>query len=204
MNLYSTEGDYASAAVCLGYLASQLAHSKWSSAEAKIMGMHMRCLKMLNRKDDYVKAGLGLLAKSADSRKVHTMRENSHERQASAQSACTPVSWLDDASTDSEALIKELVNYSHQLPYEVTVPMKRYFADIGYDRHITLMDDRDGFQLAVRLRHVLGANDLLVDSIEAHLLQPEENQGKEIWLRAAQPLVLTSNQTSHWLHSHVC
>ena len=80
LTLNSELGDFAAAAMYFGRMASLFAETRWNTVETTMLKMYAQCLKKLNRKDEYLRTLLDLLAKSAASKKsVQTAPKTSSE-----------------------------------------------------------------------------------------------------------------------------
>jgi hypothetical protein len=178
-----------------GRMASLFAESRWNTVEATMLKMHARCLKKLNRKDEYVRTLLDLLAKSASSR----MAFKSASKRASAdQTSHRPSDWLNDDKVETTDIFYELVEYSQQLPYDVTVQMTKYFGDISVEPYVRHYDDKDGFQLRLQFRHLL-EDEIEVRAAKVRLIDTVSAQGKDIWLETTEPIQLKRGLNRMWL-----
>ncbi|KAF2261681.1 TMEM1 family protein-like protein [Lojkania enalia] len=187
-------GDFAAAAMYFGRMASLFAETRWNFVEATMLRMYAQCLKKLNRKDEYVRTLLDLLAKSAASRKtIRTFVSNAIGGSKS---------WLDDDKVDTAGLFEELIDFSRQLPYDVSVPMGKYFGDIVVEPYVRHFDDKDGFQLRLQFRHVL-EDDVEIKQAKVRLTSATSAQGKDIWLESSDPIQLNKGVCRMWLGSNV-
>lgn len=159
-----------------------------------MLKMYAQCLKKLNRKDEYVRVLLDLLAKSASNRKPSlslTMRRASLH---------TP--WIDDDRLDTTGILQELVTFSEELPYDVPAPMSRYFSDVVADPHIQHYPDQDGFQMKLSFRHLL-EDDIDIDKAKIRLVSMGAGENRDIWLETKEKLEMKQGHTTTWLHSDV-
>lgn len=164
-----------------------------------MLKMHAQCLKKLNRKDEYVRTLLDLLAKSAASR----MSFQTTSRRADANDISDmPRDWLNDEKVDTSGIFNELIEYSQQLPYDVTVPMPKYFGDISIEPYVCHYDDRDGFQLRLQFRHIL-EDEIEIKAAKVRLVSAESSQGKEIWLESTDSTQLKKGLVRLWLGCNV-
>lgn len=192
---YSELGDFAAAAMYFGRMASLFAESRWNTVETTMLKMYARCLKKLNRKDEYVRTLLDLLAKSAATRMSF---KTSSKRDSTNQLADMPPDWLNDDKVDTAGVFDELTNYSQQLPYDVTVQMSKYFGDISVEPYVRHYDDKDGFQLRLQFRHVL-EDEVEIRAVKVSLISANSTQGKEIWLENSEPTQLKKGLSRVWL-----
>jgi hypothetical protein len=180
-----------------GRMASLFAESRWNTVETTMLKMHAHCLKKLNRKDEYVRTLLDLLAKSAASR----MSFKTTSRRADAISD-VPRDWLNDDKVDTSGIFNELVEFSQQLPYDVTVQMPKYFGDISVEPYVRHYDDKDGFQLRLQFRHIL-EDEVEIKAAKVRLVSTDSTQGKDIWLESSNPMRLKKGLTRIWLDCNV-
>lgn len=178
-----------------GRMASLFAESRWNTVETTMLKMYARCLKKLNRKDEYVRTLLDLLAKSAASR----MSFKPSPKQASADEASDiHRDWLNDDKVDTTGVFHELIEYSQQLPYDVTVQMPKYFGDISVEPYVRHYDDKDGFQLRLHFRHLL-EDEVEIRAAKVRLVSANSTQRKEIWLENTEPTQLKKGLSRMWL-----
>lgn len=195
--------NYATAAGYLGRVAAKFAEGRWSIVEGRVLQMHMECLKMLNRRDDCLRVGLGLLAKSADARKTPAGHTPAGDWRGQMQELQAAKSWLKDSKLDSEALLKDMAEYSHQLTYDMVTPLNRYFADFEGDRRIEQLQDQDGFQIGITIRQLVADEKITVDFMEARLISAEDGQSREITLRSTEPVQVNFSKTRVCLKGNV-
>lgn len=195
-------GDFAAASAYFGRMASQsslFAESRWNTVETTMLKMHARCLKKLNRKDEYVRTLLDLLAKSAASRMAF---RPSSKRVESTDASKFPHDWLNDDKVDTTGAFQELVNYSQQLPYDVTVKMPKYFSDISVEPHVRHYEDKDGFQLRLQFRHLL-EDEIEIRAAKVRLINTAQAPGKELWLENTEATQLKKGLNRMWLGCNI-
>ncbi|KAF1961105.1 hypothetical protein CC80DRAFT_436652 [Byssothecium circinans] len=192
-------GDFAAAAMYFGRMASLFAETRWNTVETTMLKMYAQCLKKLNRKDEYLRTLLDLLAKSAASKKsIHTASKTSSEDAPNS----LPKDWLDDDKVDTTGALEDLVNYSQQLTYDMPVPMVKYFNDIVVEPYVRHFDAKDGFQLRLQFRHVL-EDEIEIDQVKVRLINAIHVQGKDIWLESLEPVRVKKGVCKIWVDSNV-
>ncbi|KAF2688814.1 TMEM1 family protein-like protein [Lentithecium fluviatile CBS 122367] len=191
-------GDYAAAAMYFGRMASLFAETRWNTVETTMLKMYAQCLKKLNRRDEYVRTLLDLLAKSAASRL--SIRPSS-KRANAVDTSQMPNDWLNDDNVDTTGVFAQLIHYSQQLPYDKNAPMAKYFSDIVVEPYVRHFDDKDGFQLRLQFRHIL-EDDIELDQARVRLISATSAQGKEIWLESSVPIKVTKGLCRVWLSSN--
>lgn len=177
-------------------MANMYGDTRWNFVEATMLRMHSQCLRKLNRKDEYVRTLLDLLAKSAASRK--SLRTKSPRMALSEPSSV----WLNDDQVDTTGLFTELIAFSEQLPKDRMVPMTKYFDDINVEPYVRHFEDKDGFQLRLQFRHIL-EDEIEVRRARVHLISADSAQGKDMWLESTEPLRLKNGLHRSWLASNV-
>lgn len=182
-----------------GRMASYFAESRWNTVETTMLKMHARCLKKLNRKDEYVRTVLDLLAKSAASRMAF---KNSVKRASTTDADDIPRDWLNDDKVDTTDVFHELISYSQQLPYDVTVQMPKYFGDISVEPYVRHYDDKDGFQLRLQFRHHL-EDEIEIRAAKIRLVSAVSNQAKDIWLEETGAIQLKRGLNRMWIGCNV-
>ncbi|KAL5375550.1 hypothetical protein DPSP01_011131 [Paraphaeosphaeria sporulosa] len=192
-------GDFAAAAMYFGRMASTFGESGWNTVETTMLKVYARCLKKLNRKDEFVRTLLEVLAKSAASKR--SMR--AHKSGASSTEAFqTPKDWFNDDQVNTAGIFSELVDYSQQLPYDVNVQMAKYFNDIVVEPYVRHFDGKDGFQLRLQFRNLL-EDEVEFDMAKIRLIDAVSAQGKDIWLQSTEAAHVAKGVCRVWLSSNV-
>jgi hypothetical protein len=182
-----------------GRMASLFAESRWNTVETTMLKMYAQCLKKLNRKDEYVRTLLDILAKSAGNK---IASRTSSKRASTLKLPPASVDWLDDDNVDTNGVFEELVSFSEQLPYDLNAPMTKYFGDIVVEPYVRHFDDKDGFQLRLQFRHVL-EDEIELRKVKIRLVSATPGQGKDIWLESEAAIQLRKGLCRTWLSSNV-
>ena len=161
-----------------------------------MLKMHARCLKKLNRKDEYVRTVLDLLSKSSASRMAS--KSSSKRIDATGDSH----EWLNDDNVDTTDVLHEIVGYSQQLPYDVTVQMAKYFSDISVEPYVRHYEDKDGFQLRLQFRHLL-EDEIEIRAAKIRLVSSVSNQAKDVWLEETGTIQLKKGLNRMWIGCNV-
>jgi trafficking protein particle complex subunit 10 len=188
------DGDFTGAAILFGRITPFYAERQWSLIEAHLLNMHAQCLKKLHRRDDYVRMLLNLLSKCVAQRKA--------SRQLRLRLTRSTDPWLSEESIDDEGIITEVLAQSEELPYELTVPMEHYFAEITVDPFIRHFPDTDGFQVRVKFRHLLN-EPMTFQKVKLLLRSVTSGIGHEIWLESEDPVEVKSGAAAIVLSSHI-
>ena len=158
--------------------------------------MYAASLKIMNRKDDYVRVVLSLLAKKKG------LFPALSEESLVGKRPRAEFPWVDEDMMPSPEAFNDVCSYSDQLPYDIQTPLDQYFRISHLDQHIILSDDKDGFSLQITVRPCLqGA--LPRASVSLCLYGTGESEGSELWLRSHPQIALTSPSTQVALTSNV-
>lgn len=164
-----------------------------------MLKMYAQCLMKLNRKDEYIRTLLDILAKSAAHRKL---KRAPNKRISSLGASTASKVWLDDDKVDTVGVFEELLDFSEQLPYDVTVSMTKFFGDISVEPYVRHFEEKDGFQLRLQFKHVL-EDEIEVRRAKVRLISAVGSQGKDIWLESSESLGLKNGLCRMWLDSNV-
>lgn len=169
--LKSQQGDYGYAVSYFQHVLPLYAADGWSLMEDDALRMHAKCLKALNRREEYVTTLLALVVKACG--------------RAKAPKLWTRESKSIDEVVNVAGVLPELVAFSETLDADITNPAKQFFSDIRLDREVMHHEDKDGFALRLRLRHLLD-DEIELDQVSARLVHFED-QNQEIWLADSRP-----------------
>ncbi|KAK4539295.1 hypothetical protein LTR36_000821 [Oleoguttula mirabilis] len=172
------QGEYEAAESFLKHLLPSYATEGWSAMEVEILDVYAECLKVLGRREDYVKTVLDVLAKSCQrkmTRKVLALR--------------LPLNDFDDDDVDATGMLRDLVHYSKGLEREVTRPTEGYFTELEVEKEVKHFEDRDGFSLHLRIQHLLD-DEIELDAVSTRLVSVAD-PSQEIWLVSGGSVMLT-------------
>ncbi|OGM46833.1 TMEM1 family protein [Aspergillus bombycis] len=178
------QSDYGAAASYFHQITPFYGSKQWTVLEGVMLEMYARCLKELQRSEEYVRMSLRLLAKFA-----------SHKQ----SSLSTRQKTLDASSIFAEEelisqYVEDLFEASGALQKEVTAPLTDFFADLHVNPAIILYKDKDGFQLQLSLRFLLGKR-IEVDSMKIRLVGTGGSQSNEHWLELPSKTTIKSSST---------
>ena len=165
--------------------------------------MYAICLKELKRDGEYINAILQLLAKAVEKEKRLISRRGGRDMTTSGRNidleseGC--FSW---GVVDTGGYVRDLATLSRELSFEIAVPMSRYFGDIYVEPYPRHLPDRDGFQLQLRIRHIL-KDDLEIQGAKVRIVGITGGQGREIWLESAGGFVMKHGLSRVWVESSV-
>lgn len=204
-------GDFRAAAMYFGSMAgitnkgspdanlSLFAKSRWNTVVTTMLKMYARCLKKLNRKDEYIRTLLDLLARSSASR---ISLSSSSKRAGNNGVSSMPHDWLNDDIVDTTGVLDEVVSYSQQLPYDVSVQMGDYFTDIVVEPYLRHYEDRDGIQLRLQFRHIL-EDEIEIRAAKVRLVSANSTIAKDIWLETSEATTIKKGLLRMWVGCNV-
>lgn len=183
-------------------MAPVFAQDRWTRVEMMMLKMYAKCLKKVQRKDDYATTLLDILARSAAKQRASATRFPLGQRGPVGRSMGIDT-WLDDDKIGTSGYLTELLLSLEESARSISVPMTDFFGDILVEPYIRHYDDKDGFQLRVQFRHLL-EDPLPVETVKVHLLSASANAGRDIWLENVTPFELRQGLARLWLDSNVC
>ena len=170
-------GDMVGAAGFFARITPLYAERQWYLIEESLLKLHAQCLKTLHRRDDYIQILLRILENSVNrQRSSLASTRGSHKAMVGAQRR--PHSVL-----DTDGLIEELSLAAKDLPYELTVSMFTLFDKVVVEPYIHHFDDKDGFSILIKFRHLLPEN-IMFDIVKLQMSNYGEAQRQEIVLVA--------------------
>ncbi|KAH0559500.1 hypothetical protein GP486_003985 [Trichoglossum hirsutum] len=196
-------GDYATAAAYFHRMAPFYAEEGWSLVETSMLVMYARCLKEMRRNEEYIDVALKLLAKAvAREKRLVSRRRGGDTGMFGRDLGFEPNDCFDGRVVATRGYVQDLASLSKELSLEITVQMSRYFDDIYVEPYPRHPSDRDGFQLQLRMRHLL-EDDLEVQSARVRIVGATGGQGREIWLESSSRFVLKKRGLSRvWVGSN--
>ncbi|KAI9674321.1 MAG: hypothetical protein M1829_003722 [Trizodia sp. TS-e1964] len=183
-------GDIATAASYYSRMVPFYAESNWSSIETSMLRMYARCVKKLERKDEYIHTLLKLLEKAAASKAGRLINENL----ASLRS----YGWFGGDNQDIQDCVSDLLATSAEMPHETTVPMANYFGDLEVEPYPRHFPNKDGFQLLLKVLHLL-PSDLKIQNIKVRIVSTFPGHSREIWLENEEVQTLKPGVMRIWV-----
>lgn len=161
----------------------------WGLIETTLLGMYAKCLKEMDRKEEYVKVLMKLLANSSSAERARL-----HRRGIGAldDDPVEKQDTLDNFILEEEAAVTGYVNniveLSKDIPKEISAPMSHFWSDIVVDPYPRHLDDRDGFEVMVKMRYLL-KEDMEVQKIRVRIVNTI-GQVKEVWMETQEPTMM--------------
>lgn len=194
--LISQMGDYAQAATLFQNSSASYLQTNWTYVHAEMLRVYAQCLRHLHRKDEYMRVMLGLLGKIVHCERPRTLPITNPSRVDD-----TPA-WFDDGSIDVGGILEDLTSFSKDLPYNYVATLADFFHDTKVLPEVIHYEDKDGFALDVRFRHLLH-DSLQLDRVRLRLSHSRE-VGQELWLESNGPTTIERGFVTLRLHSNVC
>jgi hypothetical protein len=149
-------------------------------------------LKELNRNEDYVRMMLKLLAQFA------TYSQSKLSSRQKSLSIPTSIAQQEQLS----GYVADLFEGAKGLQKDVTASLADFFADLQVDPAIRLYDDKDGFQIQLSLRFLLGP-EINIDSVKVRLVSASSSQHVEHWIEGSANFTIKSSTTKILIDSSV-
>ncbi|KAJ6109495.1 hypothetical protein N7486_001730 [Penicillium sp. IBT 16267x] len=178
------QADYETAASYFHQMAPFYGSKNWTVLEGSMLELYARCLKELKLHEDYVRMVLKLLSKFAS----YSQSQLSDRQRALS----TPTSILEQEQLSG--YVSDLFQGLGCLQKDVTTPLVDFFADLHVDPAIRLYEDKDGFQIQMQLRFLLGPQ-IEIDSIKVRLVSASPSQNAEHWIEGSTNFVIKSTKT---------
>ncbi|KAJ5332494.1 TRAPP II complex TRAPPC10 [Penicillium brevicompactum] len=176
--------DYESAASYFHRMAPFYGTKNWVILEGSMLELHARCLKELQRNEDYVRMMIRLLSKFA----TYAQAQLSIRQKALAGSIPSMEQEI------LEAHVSDLFKASGALQKDMSASLTDFFADLHVNPAIRLYDNQDGFQVELSLRFLLGQQ-VEIDNLKLRLVSANSSQHSEYWIESRDKLVVKSSST---------
>ncbi|PNS13887.1 hypothetical protein CAC42_1378 [Sphaceloma murrayae] len=131
-------GDYSRAAQIFQKLVSKYTGRKWTAIGAEMLDVYTNCLKVLNRKDEYVRISLSLLPRA---------HKNRDSRSTSKSDP--------DVHHPKDIRLAELVDFFNDVTSPFKAAFDDLFSDLRIETQIHHFDDRDGFSIDISFHNDL-------------------------------------------------
>ncbi|KAL8964391.1 MAG: hypothetical protein Q9183_004482, partial [Haloplaca sp. 2 TL-2023] len=153
----------------------QLSHfyhnNDWARLEMPMLDMYAQCLQQLDRKLDFCRIGLQILAKS-------TRRPESLLHVSGGP--------LHADSEEMGHYLADVVEASKSLQRSISAPLQKHFGRILLGPCIRHFDDRDGFHMTLSLQNLMPVS-VMAEEIRVKLVNVDNDQRSDIWLKTGDP-----------------
>ncbi|KAK1985254.1 hypothetical protein LZ30DRAFT_709038 [Colletotrichum cereale] len=175
-------GEYGPAASYFYMTTPFFGESSWSLLELSMLVMYSRCLKELQRKDEFVRVGLKLLTKAAAAE-----NEKLQRRKQLSLGARPEVQYPDKSAI--AGFLDDVLSAAKTLSNEVRVPLGHLFTQVEIVGPPEYHKGRDCFSLTVKLYSLL-MDDLSLEKATIRLSRTTPGGAKEVWLHTSEPAIL--------------
>jgi hypothetical protein len=187
--------DFAAAASYFYRMTPFYGEGGWAQVELSMLAMHAKCLKELQRKEEYVRVVLKLLSRAA-------MMENERLQRKSAFQFGGIHSLSNEEGRPTASYFQELLQITKNLQHEVQVPLQNFFGRVEVDDVIQYHPQTDGFGLQLRLRYLL-TDDLSIEKARVKITRLAGDSNRDVWLETTGPLVFKKGQAHLSVQSNV-
>ncbi|KAI5859608.1 trafficking protein particle complex subunit 10 [Durotheca rogersii] len=187
-------GDYDSASSYFWRTTPFFGESGWSLLELSMLTMYSRCLKQLQRQEEYVKVMLKLLTKAAAA-----------ERDRRAQKSGFRRVFEDNIGFPDNETIKgfldDLLQVTKSLPNELRIQLSSFFSALEVDGPPEYHQDRDSISLNLKVNSLL-VDDLTLDSAQVRIADTTGRSTREILFELSEPATIKQGRNKIKLHSN--
>ncbi|KAK3376855.1 trafficking protein particle complex subunit 10 [Lasiosphaeria ovina] len=187
-------GEFGEAAFYFYRVIPFFGEGGWSLLELSMLVMYARCLKKLQRMDDYVNKALRQLLSKAAAAELERLQQKSRFRVAEKAKKQFP-----EASAIS-GFLTDLLTVSATLDQDVTIPLVSFFGNVELDGPPVYDDNQDSFSLFLKL-HSLVVDEFEADTISLRITSPSAGGNREIWLQAKGPVTIKPGRNKVELQS---
>ncbi|KAI0392905.1 cis-golgi transport protein particle complex subunit [Xylariaceae sp. FL0594] len=178
-------GDYASAASYFWRTTPFFGESGWSLLELSMLIMYSRCLKQLERKEEYVKVLLKLLTKAAAAEA---------DRRA-ARPSFTAIGKEYPETEAIQGILDDLISVtkSKAISNEMRIPLSNFTASVEIDGTPEYDDGRDSLAVQIKVDSLL-VDDLTIDTAAVRITSTSSTPPKEIMLKKEGPITIKTGK----------
>jgi hypothetical protein len=197
LTCFSYAKDYSSAQKYFKKLRDGCAQDGWIQLENSMLDLNLECLWRLQEKKEFVDGAIELLSRLASSSLKRYSNEQKSEVYSSASSGYT-----NDSSIVQKGYLRRVLQASIDFNTEVKLPLESFFSDIEIDSHLQHHQEKDGFQVLLKLRYLL-VESLPVTCVKTRLLDIKEGHEKQIWLENNEAFKIEKGRHSIPLSTNV-
>jgi hypothetical protein len=187
--------DFAAAASYFYRMTPFYGEGGWAQVELSMLIMYARCLKELQRKEEYVRVVLKLLSRAA-------MMEKEILQRKSAFQFGGDRSLLNEGVMPSSSYLPELLQITKSLQHEVHVPLQNFFGRAEVDDTVQYNPETDGFGLQLRLQYLL-ADDLSIEKARVKISPVAGDSNRDLWLETTGPFIFKKGKARLSVQSNV-
>jgi hypothetical protein len=186
--------DYAAAASYFYRMTPFYGDGGWTQVELSMLIMYARCLRELQRKEDFVRVVLKLLSKAAAVEKDRLRRKSTFGLGGHALNQ--------EELVPTDTYLPELLEITKGLKHEVRVPLHDFFGFAEVDKTVRYHPKMDSIRLQLRLQYLL-ADEMTIDKAKVRLIPVSGEVTREIWLETEEPVIFHQGIVKLSLQSNV-
>jgi trafficking protein particle complex subunit 10 len=187
--------DFAAAASYFYRMTPFYGEGGWAQVELSMLIMYAKCLKELQRKEEYVRVVLKLLSRAAMMEKESLQRKSAFRIGGSQRSS-------DEEIVSTSSYLPELMKITKNLQHEVLVPLQNFFGKVEVDETVQYQSEMDGFELQLRLQYLL-ADDFSIEKGRVKITPFGGESNRDLWLETIGPLVFRNGKVQMSVQSNV-
>jgi trafficking protein particle complex subunit 10 len=187
--------DYGPASSYFWRTTPFFGESGWSLLELSMLVMYSRCLKELQRKDEFVKVMLKLLTKAS-----RAERERQTQRSSFRFGNKETVDYPDGDAI--KGFLGELLSETRQLTDEIKLPFSSFFSGVEVDGAPEYHSGRDSFSLHLKLTSLL-VDAFQIEKARARMVGQVAGAQREVWLDLSSPADIKPGKNRLKLESNV-
>lgn len=173
--------DFAAAASYFYRMTPFYCEGGWSQVELSMLVMYARCLKELQRKEEYVRVVLKLLSRVAAVENERLQRKSSLTTGRQKP--------FDHSTQQVNSYLPELLEITKTLPKPVQIPIQSFFGKMEVENAVRYHPEKDSIGLQLRLRYLLD-DELVVEKARVRVISTSGDTTREIWLEAEGSVVI--------------
>ncbi|KAL7628511.1 hypothetical protein AAE478_000026 [Parahypoxylon ruwenzoriense] len=187
-------GDYASASSYFWRTTPFFGESGWSLLELSMLVMYSRCLKQLQRKDEYVKVMLKLLTKAAAAE-----RDRQSQKLLFRLGKKGVVDHLDNEAI--KGFLDDLLAVTKTLPNELRISFSSFFSIVEVDGSPEYHQDQDSISLNLKMNSLL-VDEFKIDTTRVRIVSTVGRSQGEILFELAGPTTIKPGRNKLKLNSN--
>ncbi|VBB81208.1 Putative protein of unknown function [Podospora comata] len=175
--------EYKDAAYYFYRVIPFFGESSWALLELSMLVMYARCLKKLNKLDDYVNQALRQLLCKAAAAERDRLQQKSRFR-----NTLTSATQYPEASAIT-GFLADLISVSASLDKDVRIPLTSLCCDLALDGPPFYDEGQDSFSLFLDF-HSLLVDEFEADSVSIRITSKTAGGSREIWLQTEKPVTI--------------
>lgn len=188
--------DYGAAASYFFRITPFYGDGGWNQIEISLLILYAKCLKELQRKEEYVRVVLKLLEKTAALER-QKISHNSALKFAKGSSSV----FLEDIEFE-EPYLEDLMEITKTLSHKTNVSVQTFFSQVEIDGTPRYHPDMDSFALQVHLQYLL-PQDFSIERARLRIVPVGSELTREIWLESEDGVTCKKGNVKLQVQSNV-